>query len=325
MSSQWLVYLFLSLNLLAPAMLFPQDDSARPSRLPNWKLPTLGGKQVWTDHAWQQGWRIQQNALTGHWRLLDALGVRQAWGNRAACQQALLQQQFDSSPPTSDLGTDSQVVILLHGLLRSSSSMRGLADSLAVDPARTVICFEYASTRGNIADHAQALREVVAGLPNNTRLNFVGHSMGNIVLRHAWADWQRDDDGATLERIDRVVMLGPPNQGAAIARQLARTGVFGWVVGPGGMELGPNWPAFEANLAIPSCPFGIVAGRLPTTNWQNPLIDGDSDFVVSVDETRLPGATDFLEVPRLHSFLMDDPQVQQGVDNFLNYGKFISP
>ncbi len=91
------------------------------------------------------------------------------------------------------------------------------------------------------------------------------------------------------------------------------------------MELGPNWSDFEANLATPACPFGIVAGRLPESNLQNPLIDGASDFVVSVDETHLTGETDFLEVPRLHSFLMDDPVVQQSVANFILYQQFIPP
>lgn len=92
----------------------------------------------------------------------------------------------------------------------------------------------------------------------------------------------------------------------------------------GGVELGPKWQQLEAQLAIPSCPFGIVAGRLPDTNFQNPLVEGASDFVVSVEETRLEGATDFLEVPRLHSFLMDDPVVQQAVDNFLDHHAFVT-
>jgi hypothetical protein len=304
---------------IALPMAHSQDDEQPVTRLPNWKLPTLGGKQMWTDHFWRQGWRIQQNAMTGHWRLLDGNNVRHAWGNRAACDAALQQQGL------GDELAGAQAIVLLHGLMRSASSMSGLAQSLSDTLERPLINFEYASTRSSIGDHAAALRELIAGLPAEVRLSFVGHSMGNIVVRHALGDWQRAGDQATLARVERVVMLGPPNQGAAIARQLAKTGIFGWVTGKGGMELGPNWTDFEAKLAIPPCPFGIVAGHLPESNLRNPLIDGASDFVVSVEETHLPGETDFLEVPRLHSFLMDDPVVQQAVANFILYQRFIPP
>lgn len=300
-------------------MAHPQDDEQPATQLPNWKLPTLGGKQIWTDHFWRQGWRIQQNALTGHWRLLDGHNVRHAWGNHAACDAILQQQGLDDELP------GGHAIVLLHGLMRSATSMNGLAKSLSDELERPIINFEYASTRDNIGSHAAALRELIAGLPADVRLSFVGHSMGNIVIRHALGDWQREGDQATLARVERVIMLGPPNQGAAIARQLAKTGVFGWVTGKGGMELGPNWNDFEANLAIPQCPFGIVAGHLPESNLQNPLVDGASDFVVSVDETHLAGETDFLEVPRLHSFIMDDPVVQQAVASFILYQQFIPP
>lgn len=298
-------------------MAAPPEDSKRPSQLPNWKTPTLGGKQLWSDYSWRHGWRIQQNALTGHYRLLDPANVRHAWGNRSACDQALETQ--DISPAIAG----NHLVLLLHGLMRSSSSMSGLQAYLsASNGEREIASIEYASTRGSIGGHAAALREVIAGTPVNVRLSFVGHSMGNIVIRHAIGDWQRAGDEKTLARINCVVMLGPPNQGASIARQLSKTGVFGWVTGEGGLELGPKWQQFESQLAIPPCPFGIVAGRLPETNLQNPLVDGASDFVVSVEETRLAGARDFLEVPRLHSFLMDDPVVQIAVDNFINHHTF---
>ena len=34
-------------------------------------IPTFGGLQVWTDHSYRQGYRIQHNAVTDNWRLLD--------------------------------------------------------------------------------------------------------------------------------------------------------------------------------------------------------------------------------------------------------------
>ena len=71
------------------------------------------------------------------------------------------------------------------------------------------------------------------GMPDETEFSFVGHSMGGIVVRHLVGDLQRDDPGDLLKRCRSLVMLGPPNQGASIARRLARTGVFGLVSGKG--------------------------------------------------------------------------------------------
>lgn len=284
--------------------------------LPNLKLPTLGGKQFWTDRQWRRGWRIQQSAITGHWRLLDDENTRQAWGSRAACDAAL-----KSYVPHADIEAD-QVVILLHGLGRSASSMQGLGEAIARAQPHQIAYFEYASMRGPVSQHAAALREVVAGLPPGPKIDFVGHSMGNIVVRHAVGDWMQAGDQATLDRIHRVVMLGPPNQGSSIARLMSRTGVFGWVAGPGGLELGPQWSDIEAKLATPSCPFGIIAGRLPDETIANPLVDGHGDFIVSVEETKLDGAADFLEVPCMHTFIMDDERVQQATLRFLDTGRF---
>lgn len=283
--------------------------------LPNLKIPTLGGKQFWTDHNWRNGWRIQHNAITDHWRVIDAANVRHGWGSRAACQQIL-----DEQVPTPE--TRPRIVMLLHGLGRSSDSMDSLAKHLNQKMDCTTIAFEYASTRASVASHASALREVIDGLPKGTELDFIGHSLGNIVVRYAIGDLQRAQDTDTLSRIRHVVMLGPPNQGSAIARHLSNVGLFEWITGQSGQQLGAKWDEFASHLATPPCPFGIIAGNLPDSLIQNPLVDGPSDFVVSVEETKLAGSTDFLEVPRLHSFLMDDPNVQLAVERFLTTEKF---
>ncbi len=281
----------------------------------NIPTPTLGGKQFWTDHCFRNGWKIQQNALTKHWRLLDDNAVRRAWGSRGACQQVLDQKQptWQSDRPL--------VIVLLHGLMRSSTSMNSMAKALERGLNCDTVAFEYASTRLPIAQHAEALRDCVQGIPADRRIAFVGHSMGNIVVRHAIGDWQRQAGTSPLSRIHGFVMLGPPNQGASIARQLSKTGLFKLITGESGMQLGPEWDRFESRLAIPPFPFGIIAGHFEGPA-QNPLVDGASDLVVSVEETKLEGATDFMEVPRLHSFMMDDPEIQQATIQFFKHGKF---
>lgn len=57
--------------------------------LPNLPLPTMGGQVVWDTLAEANGWRLQQNELTKHCRILDPNDVRRAWGTRNGMMKAL--------------------------------------------------------------------------------------------------------------------------------------------------------------------------------------------------------------------------------------------
>lgn len=291
------------------------EPARKKAKLLNVAMKTRGGTQLWTDYLHRDGFRIQRNAMTGHWRLLDEGDVRLAWGTRQHCETLLGDVMPNGNSPESDA---DRYVILLHGLMRSHHSMKPLETALDSENCGKVIRFSYASTRSSIGDHAAALQQVVAGLPEDAQISFVGHSMGNIVVRHLIGDLQQDGDPAgILERCQCMVMLGPPNQGAAIARRLAPTGLFGIVTGKGGLELGPKWNELVTNLAVPPFPFAIIAGDLSQKPVKNPLVDGSSDFVVSIEETHLDGHVSFATVPVLHSFLMNDKTTQQMVVDFL--------
>tara|TARA_R110002049_G_scaffold46487_1_gene135195 strand:- start:154670 stop:155815 length:1146 start_codon:yes stop_codon:yes gene_type:complete len=268
----------------------------------NVPLKTIGGSQVWTDYRFRDGYRLQRHALTRHWRVLDKNDVRRAWGNRVECQRKL-----DQLRPAAAVGQSPHYVILIHGLMRTSRCMLPLEQSLAESGQPNVIRYSYASTRSSMGDHAEALRELMEDLPADATFSFVGHSMGNIVVRRMIGDLQRDDDPCEiLNRCKSMVMLGPPNQGASIARNLAPTGLYGIITGKGGLELGPQWDAFAEKLAIPPFPFVIVAGDVSDKPVKNPLVAGDGDFIVSLDEVELEGREALYRLPVLHSFLMKD-------------------
>lgn len=48
---------------------------------PNIPLPTMGGEVFWNNVSSSNGWRLQQNMLTNHARILDPRGIRRAWGD----------------------------------------------------------------------------------------------------------------------------------------------------------------------------------------------------------------------------------------------------
>ncbi len=290
---------------------------AEPLNLP---LKTVGGAQLWTDHRWRNGWRLQQHAWTGHWRLLDAQNVRRAWGSREGCTAAL--DRLHPRGPGDE--TPKHAVVLLHGLMRTHRSMKPLEDAIGAmdqlgEKPLEMVRFSYASSRRSVADHAAALREVLEGLHPQTELSFVAHSMGNIVVRFLIGDLQRHADPLELlKRCQSMVMIGPPNQGAAIARRLGKLGLFKFVTGPGGMELGVEWKAFADRLAVPPFPFAIIAGSRAESSIQNPLVEGEGDFIVGVEEAKLEGAEEFTTVDALHAFLTRDPQVIQFTLDFLS-------
>ena len=222
----------------------------------NWNLvlPTLGGKQFWTDQFVYRNWRIQQNALTRHCRLLDSQNYRRAWGSYATCLRKFeLLKEAKSIQPLS-----GKAVVLLHGLGRTRSSMSQLAKHFEAK-GHISINVEYASTRASIKDHALALNRIINQLEGVEEIRFVGHSLGNIVFRYYLKEFTSSTQGDP--RIQSSVMIAPPNNGTHLGRLLNRTGLFGLFTGLSGKELAGDWDKFSEKLATPEHRFGVVAGK----------------------------------------------------------------
>lgn len=308
-----------TLIVLATATAAAADPPAKPNV--NVATPTLGGKQFWTDELLFRGWRIQRNVLTGNYRLLDENDVRRAWGSFPDCRAKL----DDAKREQKLEPMRGRVVILLHGLGRTRSSTRHLAKYLADEGHLTVLEFGYASTRADVAEHAKSLAHVVENLTGVDQIDFVAHSLGNLVVRHYLGDEIERTEGHRPDpRIKRIVMLAPPNNGAKLAQLLGDNKLFKSIAGPTAAELGPQWAALEKHLATPTCEFGIIAGGRGEEHGHNPLLQADDDLIVAVAETKLAGAADFLVVPALHTFMMDEPKVQEATLSFLLHGYFES-
>ncbi len=169
------------------------------------------------------------------------------------------------------------------------------------------------------------LAEVIDHLEGVEEINFVAHSMGNLVVRYYLGSEMAAQKGADKQqRAGRLVMLAPPNNGAELAKKFKDNPVFKLVFATGGQQFTKDWEQLQQKLVTPSCPFGIIAGGSVDGDGRNPLLKGDDDMVVTVQETRLPGARDFVVVPAMHTFIMDDATVEQYTLRFLQHGYFIS-
>ncbi|MCH8921859.1 MAG: alpha/beta fold hydrolase [Planctomycetes bacterium] len=281
---------------------------------------TRGGTQFWADELFLRDWHIQRNALTGHCRLLDGNNKRHAWGTFAHCIAKLdeIKKEQKLKPYTG------KAVICLHGLGRGPASMKKMKTFLQKDGTYVVYNVAYPTTQAGVGDHAKKLDAIIRNLKGVEEINFVAHSLGNLVIRHYLADQTDEARGLKPDRrIKRIVMLGPPNHGAQLAKKYGKNWAWQAVAGIPGQQLGRDWDKLEKKLVTPHCQFGIIAGGKGKDGY-NPLLAGDDDGVVRVEEAKLAGARDFAVAPVVHMFLKDDAKVQEQTLRFLKQGHFIS-
>ena len=196
---------------------------------------TLGGTQFWTDHLVCHDWRIQRNVKFGQFRLLKPSNRVAQTGTYENCRQA-----FDSVRGQPDFPpVPATVLVSVHGLGRTRNSMSAIGKYVSERGNYGWINFGYASTRTEITDNARALRNVLDELAllkreqdarvkstddsrRGIEFHFVAHSLGNIIIRSVLSEIERNDPERrqTVWQVGRIVMLGPPNQGSAMANLL---------------------------------------------------------------------------------------------------------
>ncbi len=209
----------------------------------------------------------------------------------------------------------AECVVLLHGLWRTENSMNKMEKSLS-EAGYRVENVEYDSTDDTV--DALAEEAIPAGLlscGDAETVHFVTHSMGGILVRQYLEHYD-------INRLGRVVMLGPPNQGSEVIDLYAEWPGFEWFSGPAGLQLGTGEASVPRALGPVSFDLGIIAG----TRTLNPILSqslpGKDDGKVSVDATRVEGMNDHLEMPVNHVFMMRDSDVIAQVVFYLENGYF---
>lgn len=216
-------------------------------------------------------------------------------GRREAQGQARGQEGVSAGPVPA---------ILVHGALRSRL---GLVPTAAYLRRRGIDArpFGYTTRRGSLLDHARALdRFVLASFDGAPPvLGFVTHSMGALVVR-AWLGLL---DAQGRGPSQRVVMLSPPNRGSKLAEHNEGRGIVRLLYGDAARELLPTRVAELPPLPPTARVLVLAGGRGDPRGW-NPLLEGDDDGVVAVDEMRLPGVEPQV-VGGVHALLQWRPRV----------------
>lgn len=143
-------------------------------------------------------------------------------------------------------------------------------------------------------------------------IHFIGHSNGGIVILHLF-------DQFSFNKRGRVVLLASPVNGSVVGGRLTRVPFVRKLLGKS-TEQGlagdvPPWRGWQD--------IGVIAGTMPIGLGMlagGPAIPHDGS--VSVAETQLKGATDFIALPVTHTSILWSSKVSEQIIIFLRAGKF---
>ena len=211
-----------------------------------------------------------------------------------------------------------ECVVLLHGMIRTPSSMATMEEAL-MDAGYKTANVGYPSREHPIERLAtMAVEQGLARCRSVTgidRIHFVTHSLGGILVR------QYLEEGDVPE-LGRVVMLGPPNQGSAAADAMRDMPGYQWLNGPAGVQLGKGDESVPLRLGPADFELGVIAGNRTVDPITSAVLDDPDDGRVSVDDTRLEGMDDFVIVDESHALMMRAPSAIRLTLRFLNEGSF---
>lgn len=205
---------------------------------------------------------------------------------------------------------DIPYVVLVHGLWFRESWLRVLGARLEQAGYR-VKGFSYRSTRVPLERSAMRLQHLCArDFPDGVHL--VGHSLGGLLILQML-------EAGRWARPGRVVFLGTPLAGSAVARQASRwpgaSLLLGNAVDPllDGVRHWPEKRQIGMIAGSRSVGLGRLTGGLPKPN----------DGTVAVAETQHDGLAGHITLPVTHTGLIFSEVVSRQLLSFLTRGRFM--
>jgi pimeloyl-ACP methyl ester carboxylesterase len=203
-------------------------------------------------------------------------------------------------------------VVYVHGLWMSGSESLLLRRRLAREFGMEVHPFRYAAAGWSMGEITARLQRFVRDL-SATRLHFVGHSLGGLVIYRFLEHYPEQPPG-------RVVFLGTPSVASRAAVQASHIRLVASLMGrPVADELlRPRDRRWQGSREL-----GIIAGTQPLGVGQIlAKFDEDCDGTIAVSETQLPGATDHITLPVSHLGMLVSARVARETGSFLQEGRF---
>ncbi|NGX55793.1 MAG: hypothetical protein K1060chlam5_00020 [Candidatus Anoxychlamydiales bacterium] len=206
-----------------------------------------------------------------------------------------------------------ETVVCIHGFYRSKLNMIIIAKAFR-KKGYDVLNYGYPSRKKKIEDLADDLVEkliLISKKNPSSKISFVTHSMGGLVLRSA----VNKTNCPMQAKIGKAVLLAPPNKGAIIARQLKKYRLARLFFGKkAGREL-MNYENFDHLGIFPKeIDVLVIAGN----SGINPLIGKENDGKVAVEETCLSTSHKHIVIKSGHALIAYNKNVIRHAMNFIN-------
>ncbi|EGQ8165954.1 triacylglycerol lipase [Vibrio parahaemolyticus] len=201
-------------------------------------------------------------------------------------------------------------IIILHGLYMHGLVMQPLSQKLRKLGYETQVI----SYNTVAIDESSLFDSIDHSLNPLTANVLVGHSLGGLMIKRYLANRK-----PTTSLISHVVAIGSPLKGASIVGRIQDLRL-GAILGNSphhGLNKHDDAWAFPQKL-------GSIAGTVPI-GARPLLIRNDntmSDGTVTVEETRLDGMQDHIEVKQTHTSLIYNTFVPQQIDHFIRTDYF---
>jgi hypothetical protein len=209
---------------------------------------------------------------------------------------------------------NKEIIVLLHGLGRNTTSMWLLASRLE-KAGYYVQRVGYNSLDQNpdeiLKDISLQINQCCQ--KHSQSVHFVGHSLGGLMAR---AYLQNNK----VDNLGRVVLLGTPNKGTEAADHFSNSWLME-ILGPTAKALGTDNNSFPNSLKAPYYPVGIIAGEIKS-KFNNPVIPGKDDGIVSVEANKIDAMTDFIVIETSHSMMRYNSEVADQTIEFIKNGMF---
>ncbi len=199
-----------------------------------------------------------------------------------------------------------RAIICVHGLWMKRQVFWYVRHALR-DLEAEVKLFEYSSIRQPLETSVRALTSYVQST-EAAKIDFIAHSLGGLLLFHYFAK-TRD------VRLDRVVLMGTPLQGSAIARMCEQSPAFKPLLGKNHAVLQQGiaqWSAPGETIMIAGTRRVGVGTLLFKSSFAQP-----SDGTVAVEETRDSRLSAHYEIPASHASMLFSKDAVQIIRTFL--------
>jgi triacylglycerol esterase/lipase EstA (alpha/beta hydrolase family) len=216
----------------------------------------------------------------------------------------------------------NMVVVILHGITRTTRSMQKLADIIAGAGFET-FNIGYPSTKFSLESLAKIVCQKIlnASISPDKIVHFVGHSMGAILALTVI-------NKCRPKNLGYVLQIAPPNNGSEIADFLHKTWFYKKIFGPAGQELvssESNILHFKKLWGKLDYKIGVIAGDIFRMHISSLFLREKHDGQISVRSTKIPEMSDHIILPGAsHLGLLDDKRTHRQVLHFLQDGYFVN-